>query len=283
MWPVHVSRNLSLPTESTLLTVRTSRDNRVPVYLCMASLFQASSLDALSGHYVQGAGDDSEGWAHGLTASLYWTNREELAHTAEDELPVVMERLVREDSTKSGDGSWTPVSRDGRILLGPIPHCSAGVISQGALLIVCAATVEDALVVALGARLLHLSCGANKVGSRDLRVALNKVPPFVVNRTEEVKIHICDATGGTDLAVGTALVLLCLQSDIQGSLYWLPRSLIVIDSNLGMLRLASVGSRPAMDKTVIRRKLSGITTLMVSANPSRATLNAVNSFLMKPG
>lgn len=216
MWPVHVTRNLALPVNPTLVTGRVSRDSEIPIYLCMASLFQASSLDALGGHYVQGAGDDSEGWAHGLTAPLYWSNREQLTNTAEDELPVVIERLVRECATKSGDGSWAPVSMDQRIFLGSVPHSLAG-INEGALVIVCAPAVDDALAVALGPRLLHLSCGANKVGSRDLRVALDKVPPFVADRGDNIQIHICDVNGGRDLAVGIALVLLCLHSDGQGS------------------------------------------------------------------
>ncbi|KAL9588599.1 MAG: hypothetical protein Q9203_002603, partial [Teloschistes exilis] len=46
--------------------------------------------------YIQGAGDDSEGWSHGLTPALFWTHEEALRNTNEEELPEYIQKLLRE-------------------------------------------------------------------------------------------------------------------------------------------------------------------------------------------
>ena len=43
----------------------------------------------------------------------------------------------------------------------------------------------------------------------------------------------------------------------------------------------TMSSRPAIDKAFIRRRLAWITTAIPEANPSRSTLQAVNSFLIR--
>ena len=48
------------------------------------------------GGYIQGAGDDSEAWAHGLTPPVFWANQAVLKSTPEDELPELIDRLVAE-------------------------------------------------------------------------------------------------------------------------------------------------------------------------------------------
>lgn len=50
----------------------------------------------------------------------------------------------------------------------------------------------------------------------------------------------------------------------------------------GTFRLSSLPSmKDSIDKSLVRRRLAWITSAKPSANPSRSTLQAVNSFLME--
>ena len=152
-------------------------------------------------------------------------------------------------------------------------------------------------------RLLHLNCSAGKLGSRDLRKELLKLPPFIAAATattvpsgqsdasidatpvpapdtvtdgqgstapptssSDLKIIIADTSSGHDIAIGVALAILSLYSDDDGHIDW--------SRNMSM-------SHTTLDKSVIRKRLSRITAAMPSAKPSRATLNAVNEFLLR--
>ena len=154
-------------------------------------------------------------------------------------------------------------------------------------------------------RLLHLNCNAGKLGSRDLRKELRKLPKFIesivtatadtdttasnptasgngdsdasVPRTKGQvdslsasipisNIIIADTSSGHDIAIGVALAILSLYSDDDGHIDW--------SRNMST-------SHTTLDKSVIRKRLSRITAAMPSAKPSRATLNAVNEFLLR--
>lgn len=253
-------------------------DDCIPVYLCMASQYQASSLEESSTGYVQGAGDDSEGWSRGLTAPMYWKYKNELMAATEDELPDLIASLVEREAAAVSAEHFVPVTKDERVLVGPTP-ASAADIAPNSLLVVCAPDVDQALSTAMGSRLLHLKCGSNKLGSRDLRLALEALPAFLKGCDKGAKIYATDKSG-KDLAVGTALAVLCLYSDEQGVfLDCFGRHLILIVPP-GVVHSNRVNAR--IDKILIRKKLSWVMAAMPAANPSRATLNAVNSFLIKP-
>jgi len=150
-------------------------------------------------------------------------------------------------------------------------------------------------------RLLHLNCSTGKLGSRALRQDLSKLPRFIAAATattaarsdsdasadatpvparnadehaqgsnvpsdssSSLGIIIADTDGGKDIAIGVALAILSLYSDDDGCIEWGTRT-----------------SNTKLDKSVIRKRLSRITAAMPAAKPSRATLNAVNEFLMR--
>lgn len=277
MRPVWVSRGLCLPREQTLVKMNKSEDC-IPVYLCMASQYQASSLEESSTGYVQGAGDDSEGWSRGLTAPMYWKYKDELMAATEDELPDLIASLVEREAAAISAECFVPVTKEERVLIGPTP-ASAVDIAQNSLLVICAPDVDQALSTVMGSRLLHLKCGTNKLGSRDLRLALETLPTFLEGRDAGAKIYTTDKSG-KDLAVGTALAVLCLYSDEQGVFFDRFGRHLILMVPPGIMHSNRVDAR--IDKVLIRKKLSWIMAAMPAANPSRATLNAVNSFLMKP-
>jgi tRNA A64-2'-O-ribosylphosphate transferase len=110
---------------------------------------------------------------------------------------------------------------------------------------------------------LYLNCQTGKLGSRDLRTELSKLPTFFETLPfPSPRILVCCPTG-KDLAVGTALAILCLYADESGAL------------DLKNRRPAT-----AINKSLIKQRLSWITTSDPALNPSRATLQSVNAAVL---
>lgn len=68
--------------------------------LCSASR-RVHGAEMSEGGYIQGAGDDSESWAHGLTPPVFWANKHALLNTSEEDLPGFIEKLM-EQQDKEG-------------------------------------------------------------------------------------------------------------------------------------------------------------------------------------
>lgn len=135
-------------------------------------------------------------------------------------------------------------------------------------------------------KVLHFPIPQGKLGSRALRAHLHLLAPFLQpildSTTSEdaakcVKILFTCPTG-TDLAIGTALVALCLffNDDGSRSKYLAPRDEIE-EAQTGN---DSLGVRTNIDKLLIRRRLAWISTAKPDARPSRETLQAVNTCLI---
>lgn len=197
-----------------------------PIYLCMASVYQdATQSDIFSG-YVQGAGDDAESWAHGLTPTMYWEFKDELLECSEDRLP----SLIRSATSSDIDRSITRSSEDGLEAIVGFPQISVGAFdlsksqingvissleSSDCRVILCVKTLNQEMVETLGDRLLHLRCGAGKLGSRDLRPELEKVPRFMKSVMSDDRIILC-CTSGRDLSIGILLAIVCLWANENG-------------------------------------------------------------------
>ncbi|KAH6686348.1 initiator tRNA phosphoribosyl transferase [Plectosphaerella plurivora] len=89
-----------------------------PIVCCTASLRVAggelttmgsSARDGGSYVYVQGAGDDTENWACGLTAEIWWANVEKLLATEEAELPELIAELLRDSEARALEGNGDAV------------------------------------------------------------------------------------------------------------------------------------------------------------------------------
>jgi tRNA A64-2'-O-ribosylphosphate transferase len=117
---------------------------------------------------------------------------------------------------------------------------------------------------------LDVGLGPRKLGSRNLRTALPTIVSFVKESLVSAKkkgledhriVLACET--GKDISIGVSLTLLCLLFTEDGSI------------------LEDDTETPKIDKTFIRRRLGWISTSIPEANPSRATLQSINSFLIE--
>lgn len=186
------------------------------VVLCSASK-RVHGAEMSEGGYIQGAGDDSEGWAHGLTPPVFWANKQRLLNTTEGDLPGLIEDLM-EGHRKQNIGQQAT-------LIAPTRNVYASQTDRGSsnsgcydLIINCNGSPADSD----DPTRLNLGCGFLKQGSRDLRKALSKVQSFVSSRLlmnpSQSLLVTCES--GKDLSVGTVLAILCLFYNDKGIYYY---------------------------------------------------------------
>ncbi|OJJ48295.1 hypothetical protein ASPZODRAFT_130272 [Penicilliopsis zonata CBS 506.65] len=227
--------------------------------LCSASK-RVHGAEISEGGYIQGAGDDSEGWAHGLIPPVFWANKSALFATAEDDLPGFIEELMGEYRQQT-DGQQTHLILPTKNLF--LSQRDPQLHDSGAydLVIDCNGkpNTDDE-----SPNRLDLGCGSLKLGSRDLRKSLDKVQAFVRSRLgadPSLKLLVtCES--GKDLSAGTLLTILCLFYDDSGD-------------------FSTQKQGQAMNKQFIRQRLAWIMSSKPDANPSRSTLQSVNAFLME--
>ncbi|KAJ9295551.1 hypothetical protein DTO271G3_6007 [Paecilomyces variotii] len=225
--------------------------------LCSASK-RVHGAEMSEGGYIQGAGDDSESWAHGLTPPVFWENKSTLLATDEEELPDrIQELMAKQRSQKTGHDA---------VLVAPTQNVYISRTSSHPtdtdgydLVIDCNASPQ-----ASNAKRLNLGCGSAKLGSRDLRKSLDQVKNFVnatllANPAQSLLVT-CET--GKDLSAGALLAILCLFYNDDG-------------------QFVGLQSQQYMDKQFIRQRLAWIVTSKHDVNPSRSTLQSVNAFLMQ--
>ncbi|KAJ5759892.1 hypothetical protein N7520_007048 [Penicillium odoratum] len=227
--------------------------------LCSASK-RVHGAEMSEGGYIQGAGDDSEGWAHGLTPPVFWANQAALKRTSEEDLPDLIAKLIAEYQQQRGEEEATLISPTRNLYLNPkVPSVND---SKYDLVIDCngdPAAVQD------NPKRLNLGCASAKLGSRDLRKSLDKVRDFVNSQLgsdpSQSLLVTCDT--GKDLSAGTLLAIVCQFYNDNGE----------FDASL---------SKRSISKTFIRQRLAWIVSSKHDVNPSRSTLQSVNAFLMQP-
>lgn len=188
---------------------------------CTASRFIGRS-NASDGNYVQGAADDSESWAHGLTPTLFWQHSQQLLDASEDELPGIIHSL--HDTSKvpdNGEQQATLIHPTSTVFVG-ITHSPDTAPFDAT--IICSDIPTQAVSPSSETEatenpgILFLRCGPGKLGSRALRTQLSRVPPFIKGlraRTADPKILFSCSTG-KDMSAGVALAVLCLYFDQNG-------------------------------------------------------------------
>ncbi|OAL22651.1 hypothetical protein AYO22_07209 [Fonsecaea multimorphosa] len=196
--------NLPLSSSSSAL------EHSHNLVLCSASR-RVRGAESSEAGYIQGAGDDSEGWSHGLTAELFWGHRERLMETPEDELPALIEALLEEENEERG----TEIAVT-RILPTSNIYIAVGSVTSldGFDLIVNCQGDEGGSM----SKVLWLNCHNGKLGSKDLREKLPGVISVISNQLckhPQSKILITCSTG-KDLSVGVAVTILCLCYDDEG-------------------------------------------------------------------
>lgn len=167
------------------------------------------------GGYIQGAGDDSESWAHGLTPPVFWANQSVLQQTAEADLPGLIDGLVAEHRRQNAGQEATLIAPTRNLYISPTDPC----VNEGDqydLVIDCngnPARVEG------NAKRLNLGCALAKLGSRDLRKSLDRVWDFVGSQlgSDPSRSLLVTCDTGKDLAVGAVLAILCLFYNDEGN------------------------------------------------------------------
>lgn len=259
-------RPIWITPDSNLIQTESVFEDFHPMICCTVSR-RITGGEVSEGGYIQGAGDDTENWAHGLYPSVFWANRELLLATPEAELPDVIEKLVREYADTGSGGQITCVKPTSCLFVSPlraVPHGSEVCI------IALLPKVTDESTWRVSRMRLDVGLGPHKVGGRNLRTALPVIVAFATESLayarekglEDIVIIIaCES--GKDLSIGASLAFLCLLFAENGSIF------------------EEAAERSKIGKTFIRRRLGWISTSIPDANPSRATLQSVNSFLME--
>ncbi|EHY60223.1 tRNA A64-2'-O-ribosylphosphate transferase [Exophiala dermatitidis] len=223
--------------------------------LCSASR-RVHGAEVSEGGYIQGAGDDHEGWAHGLTAQLFWKYKDELLQTPEADLPSLIEELLGRCVDENAGGSeFTRIDPTSNIHIKVGP---ASGLDAFDLIINCEGDVPPST------RQLDLKCRSGKLGSKDLRDKLGLVTDTVraqLNKNKDSQILVT-CSNGKDLSAGVAVAILCLFYDDKG-------------------RVREDNITPSVDKQLVKQRLAWITYSKADVNPSRATLQAVNYVLMQ--
>lgn len=233
--------------------------------ICCTSSRRVHGTEMSEGGYIQGAGDDHEGWAHGMTPPIFWQNKDTLMSTAEDDLPDLISDLLAKDKSVAktdtailiSPTSWLLVSTDPspEVFIKDKSHDPAktAVINIGGEKIAV-------LETQLKDRYIQVECRTGKLGSRDLRKAL----PFVLDRItawRDVNTICINCAEGRDISVGVALAILGKFSNDQGE------------------RVFDL-TEERISKLLVKQRLSWIMMSCPDAKPSRATLQSVNEVLM---
>ena len=240
-----------------------------PIICCTVSRRIAGG-EVSGGNYIQGAGDDTENWAHGLTPSIFWSNQETLLSTPEYDLPDLIETLLQRstETLVGSSGSVRCLKPTSCLFVSLLSTVEASETEANTRLITLLPKVTQETTWTTSKTRLDVGLGPHKLGSRNLRLALPAIIDFASSvfyqegqpQTERHMVIACET--GKDLSIAVALALLCLFFNDEGEL--LPER-----------RDSSV-----INKAFIRHRLGWISTSMPDANPNRASLQSVNSFLM---
>jgi tRNA A64-2'-O-ribosylphosphate transferase len=261
--PIWVTQTSTLPTSPPNFT------DFHPVVLCTASR-RVRGAEGSEGGYIQGAADDQEAWAHGLTPELFWAHKDKLTRTNEEDLPSLIAELVQEEKERAPDAVPLLVQPTANLYVSRMRNVD---LENFDVVVTCGGEPLGTSVAAhvKGKKYLHLRCQSGKLGSRDLRTQLAYLPVFFSSLPEPLgNILVCCETG-KDLSVGVALAILCLYGDEK-----------VGESEKGVT-VANQRTAKKIDKSFIKQRTAWLTTTSPILNPPRGTLQSVNAFLMPNG
>ena len=236
-------------------------DTFATVVLCIASSKPSIGVRD-NPNYVQGAADDHEAWSCGLTAPIFWRNREVLLATAEDDLPAKIAELLG-TSTGEKDVSLPVLIRPTASVFIGDELAVEQAIATIDVLVYCGPGVDKdhrERIEERGGTVIHLPCTSGKNGSRQLRASLQNLEGLATINKRDPKILIA-GSDSKDMAVGAALAIICSVVNENG-------------------KIDCVTRQPTANKVEIKKRLSWIIVSKPNAAPSRATLQSVNSYLM---
>lgn len=241
-----------------------------PVICCTSSRRTLEGESCQGGSYIQGAGDDTENWALGLTAPIFWANKELLMSADEADLPELIASLVKSSTAAHG---YKATKLNDYVSVSTL-QTEAPEPEDDTCIVRLMPTVSEQKGWIRSKTVMEVGLGNRKIASRNLRHALPTICSFVSKFLETPNGQaageeddrgriLIECETGRDLSIGVALAIMCQCFDDNGK----PRN-------------PGTGDGMHFTKEIIRTKLSRIMTTMPDANPSRATLQSVNSFLM---
>ncbi|KAH7152115.1 tRNA A64-2'-O-ribosylphosphate transferase [Dactylonectria estremocensis] len=261
--PVWVTPESSLPEPDA--AGASIFDEYRPVICCTASRrVIGSEID--EGGYVQGAGDDTENWACGLTPTVFWEHLEQLLVASEADLPDLITQLVSEHDADKKDHDGPRKELTPHISVCPLPlTMDSTTPTQCRIALTPEVTSKESWIKS--PTYLQVGLGKSKLASRNMRTSLPDICAFAAkflaqasdeNSPRQIVIA-CES--GKDLSVGTALAISCYLFDDNDN-------------------FRQPGTDTSFTKTLVKSRLGSIMTAYPEANPSRSTLQSVNSFLM---
>ncbi|KAI1157882.1 initiator tRNA phosphoribosyl transferase [Nemania serpens] len=272
----HVSKPLRpiwVTPESQLVPTERVFDDAHPVICCTSSR-RVVGGEMSEGGYIQGAGDDTENWALGLTAPVFWRHVGPLLSAPEADLPDLIRSLVANQAAAPAPDAPVQVTPSLFVSALPVPAQQ-----PATCIITFAPKTTEQSSWAKGPARMEVGIGKQKLASRNLRVALASICEFVCayldkegeekeeakdvqeNQTSAPRRILIACETGRDISIGVALALACRLFDDEGT--YRPRA-----------------ADEAVNKSLIRVRLGRIMMAFPEANPSRATLQSVNSYLM---
>ncbi|KAJ2522041.1 tRNA A64-2'-O-ribosylphosphate transferase [Coemansia sp. RSA 1939] len=287
-----------------------------PVICLSASLCSAEgkemgggSLSGLPFRYVQGAADDQEAWALGLTPQLFWKHRTDLllfgsgrnssamSLSSLDACEDAVRRIVAANSSPAsldeyGSGSnsdcfqfiaGTQLAVGNRASGRPpecwthfdaVINCGAPEFEEHAAERKKSEKEEKGLAEP---RYIYLPIPEGKRGqaelSRQIPRALAFVEPLLLKESSCPKRILVHCSQGVDRSVGVALAILTRFFDNN-------RRLLSLSSAEESNKIATSTAKLSISKEDIQNRLLWIVTSRPRANPSRVTLKRVNRFFL---
>ncbi|CUS21416.1 LAQU0S03e02102g1_1 [Lachancea quebecensis] len=246
-----------------------------PVVLCTVSYQCQDGVDKRHGFtYVQGAADDHELWAKGLTAELFWKHIDILsdANLSDQELgafvesKVLLQESIAAENTGSLDQILTADELTRDLHLGKISsniHLSEHILSELKLRYSLVIILSNSVTVSgdnAGIKIFGLQSECKK-SSKALRAELIKICPLAETYLQSsLPILVC-CNSGKDMSVCVSLAILCRNYDVESWNLSVQQSIHKIDIKKHLSKIIS--------------KLEGR-----NVNPPRASLNSVNAYLM---
>ena len=193
----------------------TSEDYHMVV--CCTASRRVHGAEMTEDGYIQGAGDDSEGWSNSLTPFLFWRHYKQFLAAVEEDIPGLIQKISIADQDSSFKIDDAVRVAPTRLYIGTVSSVAQAERYDG--IVICGGSAPYELDQGFkddsARKTLDLPCGDGKIGSRALRSQLPRIPPFIAslpdNGSPPKILFVCPT--GKDLSVGVALVVLCLFFD----------------------------------------------------------------------
>lgn len=257
----------------------------IPVILCTVSYQAQDGVDKRNGFtYHQGAADDHELWSNGLEPDIYWKHISAFKsfEGSDEDMEQLVDRIVKEEKErKCSQKDFSSISHAFENMDRITKEVQLALVVDGLTLnrslfeelkqsfskvIILSDNVnksEDIEDKSTFINIYPLRSGLKK-SSKELRAKLIGIDQEVnsVVYTADKPILLCCNTG-KDMSIGVLLMIL--------SKYYTQD-----------WKLVTEGETPSISKTTVRKHLTSVISHLQgrNVNPSRATLNSTNSYLM---